>query len=484
MIKKGEIIKLEIVDYAFAGKGIAKLNIKDRDYIIFVQHGIKGQIVNAKITKKKPKYAEGNITKIIQHSPLEKTTKFQPISGAPYINLPIEEQKKMKIQITKEVFNKIGKIKSTDSLFDQWISSPFNYHYRNKMEYSFSSIGYNSNTDEVIDNTFALGFKKKGTWWIVENLNKDSGLFDQKLESKLFEIRNYLEKTGLPAWHPPKKEGFFRHLVVRKSFSNNQLLFNLVTSSNSLNKFDIPAFGNYLKEILGERMAGLIHTTNNDVADREKLDKGSSKHITGNSTIKETINGLNFEISMQSFFQTNPLCAEKLYQKVIDYLLESDIPKDQIIMDLFCGTGTIGQLIAKHTNNKVVGVDIVASSIENAKKNVLENSQKNNLSELTFLCSDVGKFILNNPEYQNKIHTLIIDPPRAGIAPKTLRKVIRLKAKVIIYVSCNPATQARDLITLHEMGYELQKFTLVDQFPHTSHIESIMLFKKSLIETI
>ena len=484
MIKKGEIIKLEIVDYAFAGKGIAKLNIKDRDYIIFVQHGIKGQIVNAKITKKKPKYAEGNITKIIQHSPLEKTTKFQPISGAPYINLPIEEQKKMKIQITKEVFNKIGKIKSTDSLFDQWISSPFNYHYRNKMEYSFSSIGYNSNTDEVIDNTFALGFKKKGTWWIVENLNKDSGLFDQKLESKLFEIRNYLEKTGLPAWHPPKKEGFFRHLVVRKSFSNNQLLFNLVTSSNSLNKFDIPAFGNYLKEILGERMAGLIHTTNNDVADREKLDKGSSKHITGNSTIKETINGLNFEISMQSFFQTNPLCAEKLYQKVIDYLLESDIPKDQIIMDLFCGTGTIGQLIAKHTNNKVVGVDIVTSSIENAKKNVLENSQKNNLSELTFICADVGKFLLNNPEYQNKIHTLIIDPPRAGIAPKTLRKVIRLKAKVIIYVSCNPATQARDLITLHEMGYELQKFTLVDQFPHTSHIESIMLFKKSLIETI
>ncbi len=484
MIKKGEIIKLEIVDHAFAGKGIAKLNIKDRDYIVFVQHGIKGQIVNAKITKKKPKYAEGNITEIIQHSPLEKTTKFQPISGAPYINLPIDEQKKMKIQMTKEVFTKIGKIKDIDSLFDQWISSPFNYHYRNKMEYSFSSIGYNSNTDEVIDNTFALGFKRKGTWWIVENLNKDSGLFDQKLESNLFEIRNYLEKTALPAWHPPKKEGFFRHLVVRKSFSNNQLLFNLVTSSNSLNKFDIPAFGNYLKEILGERMAGLIHTTNDDVADREKLDKGTSKQITGNSTVKETINGLNFEISMQSFFQTNPLCAEKLYQKVIDYLLESDIPKDQIIMDLFCGTGTIGQLIAKHTNNKVVGVDIVASSIENAKKNVLENSQKNNLSELTFICSDVGKFILNNPEYQNKIHTLVIDPPRAGIAPKTLRKVIRLNAKVIIYVSCNPATQARDLITLQEMGYKLKKFSLVDQFPHTSHIESIMLFKKSLIETI
>ena len=312
--------------------------------------------------------------------------------------------------------------------------------------------------------------KEKGTWWIVENLNKDSGLFDQKLESNLFKIRNYLEKTGLPAWHPPKKEGFFRHLVVRKSFSNNQLLFNLVTSSNSLNKFDIPAFGNYLKEILGERMAGLIHTTNDDVADREKLDKGSSKHITGNSTIKETINGLNFEISMQSFFQTNPLCAEKLYQKVIDYLLESDIPKDQIIMDLFCGTGTIGQLIAKHTNNKVVGVDIVASSIENAKKNVLENSQKNNLSELTFICSEVGKFILNNPKYQNKIHTLVIDPPRAGLAPKTLKKSNKTKCKGDNLCELQPCYSSKRPKNTSRNGLRITKIlfsrSISSYFPH------------------
>ena len=309
MIKKGEIIKLEIVDYAFVGKGIAKLNIEEKDYIVFVQHGIKGQKANVKITKKKPNYAEGTITEIIQHSPLEKSTKYQPISGAPYINLPIEEQKKMKLQVTKEVFTKIGKIKDIDSLFDQWISSPSNYHYRNKMEYSFSSIGYNLEKQVVEDNVFNLGFKRKGTWWMVENLDADSGLFDQELDTKLSLIRNHLHRTGLPAWHPPKKEGFFRHLVVRKSFSNNQLLFNLVTSSKYLNKFDLPAFGNYLQEILGERLAGLIHTTNDDVADREKLDKGSSKLITGNSTIKETINGLNFEISMQSFFQTNPLFA-------------------------------------------------------------------------------------------------------------------------------------------------------------------------------
>ena len=480
MIKKGEIIKLEIIDYAFVGKGISKLIVDGRDYIIFIQHGIKGQIVNAKITKRKPNYAEGIIIDILEHSTLEVISTFQPISGAPYINLPIVEQKKMKTQVTKEVFQKIGKIEKIDNYFDQWIPSPTNHHYRNKMEYSFSSIGYDLEKKIVLDDVFTLGFKRKGTWWIVENLDADSGLFDKELDSKLILIRKYLFKTGLPAWHPPKKEGFFRHLVVRKSFSENNLLFNLVTSSNSTNKFNPLEFGNHLKKLLGKRMAGLIHTINDNVADREKLDKGSSKLIIGNPTISETINGLNFEISMQSFFQTNPLCAEKLYQKVIDYLLENEIPNDQIILDLFCGTGTISQLIARHTNNKVIGVDIVSSAIENAN----ENAQKNKLLDLKFICADVGKFLLNNPEYQNKIHTIVIDPPRAGIAPKTLRKVIRLNAKIIIYVSCNPATQARDLVTLNEMGYDLDKFSLVDQFPHTSHIESIMVFRKSSVEVI
>ena len=164
------------------------------------------------------------------------------------------------------------------------------------MEYSFSSIGYDLEKKIVLDDVFTLGFKRKGTWWIVENLDADSGLFDKELDSKLVLIRKYLFKTGLPAWHPPKKEGFFRHLVVRKSFSENHILFNLVTSSYSSNKFNPIEFGNHLKELLGKRMAGLIHTINDNVADREKLDKGSSKLIIGNPTISETINELNLSL--------------------------------------------------------------------------------------------------------------------------------------------------------------------------------------------
>tara|TARA_B100001287_G_scaffold46460_2_gene35527 strand:+ start:7176 stop:8615 length:1440 start_codon:yes stop_codon:yes gene_type:complete len=474
MIKKGEILKIKIVDYAFGGKGIGRIN-RDKT-IVFIKDGIPGQIVYAKITKKKQNYLEASITEIIKKSNLQIPHHFQPISGAPYIELSIDEQKKMKQKVCFEVYEKIGKLKEPKIYFDQWISSPKSYHYRNKMEYSFSSILYDTNQKVVVDDAFALGFKKKGTWWMVENLDMDSGLFDKEFENLLPKIRLFLKNSGYPAWHPPKKIGFFRHLVVRKSYHNNELLFNLVTSSKKIKTFNVDEFGKYLLSILGKRFAGLIHTINDDVGDREKLDKGLSKLIVGKPTIEEKINGFDFEISMQSFFQTNPKCAELLYSKVFDYINEANIPKNQYIMDLFCGTGTIAQLIAKHKDNEVIGVDIVKSAIDNAEN----NSKKNKINNIEFICDDVGKFLLNNPKYKGRIHTIVIDPPRAGIAPKSLRKVIRLNAQKIIYVSCNPATQARDLCTLNDMGYELEKFSLVDQFPHTAHIESIMSFKKTI----
>ena len=475
MIKKGDIIEINISDYAYGGKGIGSLKSNDNQVIVFVNHAIPGQKVRAVVKKKKSNYLEADIIEIISPSSVELKTPYQRISGAPYINIPLEEQKKMKYQVSIDVFKRIGKQDDIDNYFDEWISSPNSFHYRNKMEYSFSCIEYDLTNEKVLDDAFALGFKRKGTWWIVENLDKDSGMFDVELENSLHLIRKHLKQSNLPAWHPPKKIGFYRHLVVRKSYSTDQLLFNIVTSSQGLKNFKAKEFGVFLKKLFKNRFKGLIHTINDDVADREKLDKGNSKLITGEPTITEKINQLDFDISMQSFFQTNPLCAEKLYKKVIEYIKEENIPNGSFIMDLFCGTGTIAQLIAKHHGNtNVIGVDIVKSAIVNAKI----NAQKNKLSKVDFICQDVGKFLLNNPEFENKIHTIIIDPPRAGISPKSLRKVIRLNAKVIVYVSCNPSTQARDLETLSNMGYSLSKFSLVDQFPHTAHVESIMLFKK------
>ncbi len=474
-IKRGQEIELKIDDFAFGGKGISKIKTDQGEFVVFSKNTIPGQVVQARIVKKKKNFAECKVTKVLAASNLEIDHPYQKISGGPYISLPLDQQRKFKEDTSINLFQKIGQLDNPNELFDEWIASPLSHHYRNKMEYSFSTIRHDLATGNELDDEFALGFKKTGTWWMVENLDADSGLFDKELEEKLKEIRQHLSEYSLPAWHPPKKLGFFRHLVVRKSFYTDQLLFNLVTSSQQIELFNPIKFGDFLKTLLSDRFAGLLHTINDDVADREKLDRGNTTLIKGKPIIIEKLHDLSFEISMQSFFQTNPLCAEKLYQKVVDYVFDAEINKDLYIMDLFCGTGTIAQLIAKKaSSNQLIGVDIVSSAIENAK----ENAIKNNLNNINFICSDVGKFLLEHPKYHKQIHTIVLDPPRAGIAPKTLRKVIRLEAERIIYVSCNPATQARDLAQLIEFGYQLKKFSLVDQFPHTSHIESIMLFEK------
>jgi 23S rRNA (uracil-5-)-methyltransferase RumA len=196
--------------------------------------------------------------------------------------------------------------------------------------------------------------------------------------------------------------------------------------------------------------------------------------LFGQKKIIESILELKFEISMQSFFQTNPKSAERLYAKVMDYAAIEQEESDNIIMDMFCGTGTIAQLLAGKSKRKVVGVDIVASAIEDAK----QNAQRNNITNVTFHAADVGKFLNEFPEYKGKIDTIVLDPPRGGIAPKTLRKVMALDAPRIVYVSCNPATQARDMEEMSKEGYKLIRFSLVDQFPHTAHIESVALFEK------
>jgi len=284
-----------------------------------------------------------------------------------------------------------------------------------------------------------------------------------------------LKATDLPAWHPPKKTGFYRHIVVRKSFHQDQLLLNLVTSSEGIEKFDAEGFSRFLQQILGKRLAGFQHTINDNVADRSKIENGSIKLLYGEDKVIEKLIGLSFEISMESFFQTNPKCAERLYNKALDYVFESQIESNEVVMDLFCGTGTIGQILSTRKSDvKIIGVDIVEEAIQDARK----NAKRNGISNIEFFAADVGKFLKEFPDYQGKIGTIILDPPRAGIAPKTLLKVIDLGAKNIVYISCNPSTQARDTETLLGAGYVLDKLSFVDQFPHTGHIESIAKFVK------
>ncbi len=473
---RGEVITVTISGYAFGGNGIAKIPTENGDFVVFVGNTFPGQTVQAKVEKIKKRYCEAKLIQVIERSPLEKVSAFQEISGAPYIYVPVEEQEKEKLQSTLEVYRKLGGFQDIKERFDTFISSPVHFFYRNKMEYSFSCIEHDMQTGEDIDDAFAVGFKRRGTWWKVENLAKPSGMFDEEWETKLIQIRDFLKSTNLPAWHPPKKTGFFRHIIVRKSFDQDQLLVNLVTSSEGLKHFDVNAFGAFLKELFGSRIAGFQHTINDDVADRSKIENGNCQLVFGQPIVIEKLLGLSFEISMESFFQTNPKSAELLYTKALDYVFEEEIPQNDVVMDLFCGTGTIGQILAtRRTDVRIIGVDIVEEAIADAKRNAQHNGLEN---AVEFYAADVGKFLREHPEFTGHISSIILDPPRAGIAPKTLQKVIDLGAKNIVYVSCNPSTQARDADTLRKAGYNLEKLTLVDQFPHTGHIEAIAKFKK------
>ena len=469
---KGQVLTLQVTDMAFGGKGIARLETEKGPFVVFVQNAMPGQTVEAQVIKCKSKHAECRLLKVVEPADYELSLPHQPIPGAPYLTAPLALQHEWKQATALDLYRRIAEIHHIDELYQGLVPSPLAFHYRNKMEYSFSEIRHDLDTDEKVDD-FGLGFKHRGTWWAVENLDRDSGLFDEQVESSLHLVRKWCEATGLPAWHPPKRKGFFRFLVVRKSIDSGGLLINLVTTSDS--PLDRQGFIQLLLDLWGDRVEGILHTINDDVGERVEAREGQSEVIYGNEVIHEKLHGLTFGISMSSFFQTNPQSAERLYAEVMALALEGiDERPNQVIMDLFCGTGTMGQLIAQRTTSPVIGVDIVESAIEAANR----AAKANGISNVTFYAADAGKFLLEHPEYQGKIHTIILDPPRAGIAPKTLRKIIRLGAQRIVYVSCNPATQSRDLLELANEGYQLKSLKLVDQFPHTAHVEAVAWIEK------
>ena len=471
--KKYQRARLRVDDLAFEGKGIARVETEAGQYIVFVPNTIPGQLVEAQIVKTKPSYAEAKLIRVLEHSSEETDLGYVPIPGAPYISLPLERQHFYKRKTSIELFRRIGGVKNSEGLLDQFISSPVSFHYRNKMEYSFSAVEYDAETDSLKDG-FTLGFKKRGQWLAGINLQGDSGMFDAQLEEGMPRIREYFIHRGFTAWHARQREGFCRFLTVRKSFSQDALLINFTSSKSQLEQFNANEFKELLLDILGKRLHGLVHTINDDPGDRPKTTEGEQRLLYGENHITEEILGLKFDISLESFFQTNPASAARLYDKALEYVRETNIDKP-VILDLFSGTGTISQLLAKaNPDKKVIGVELIEEAVRDAQR----SAGRNGFENLEFVVADVGRFLLDHPRYKGEINTLVMDPPRAGIAPKTLRKVIRLEADRMVYISCNPATQARDIAILREHGYELKKYSLVDQFPHTAHIESVALFER------
>ncbi len=436
----------------FPNKGIVEVD----GHKVIVKNTVPGQKIKAVVNKKRGKKIEARLLEVLEHSPMEKEAPcpvFGQCGGCLYQSLPYEEQLKLKESQVKQLLDEF----EIDDCYQGITSSPQVFRYRNKMEYSFG--------DEFFDGPLALGLHKRGSMYDIVNAT-DCHIVHDDFNKVVEATLAYFTELGATHYHKRRHEGYLRYLVVRRGVKTKELQLNLVTSSQE--SYDL---GSYVEGMcaleLDHEIKGIIHTINDQKSDAVKVDE---VHILyGEDYFYEQLFDLTFKISPFSFFQTNTLGAEKLYEVVRDYVGET---KDKVIFDLYSGTGTITQLVAP-VAKKAVGVEIVVEAVEAAKV----NAELNGLTNCEFIAGDVLKVIDDLHDSVDKPDTIILDPPRDGIHPKAMPKIINFGVNHIVYVSCKPSSLARDLKLLIEAGYKVVKWELVDMFPMTPHCEVVALLK-------
>ena len=437
----------------FPNKGIVEIDgVK-----ITVKNTIPGQKVRAVVNKKRKDRIEARLLEVLEKSPLEVKAPcevFGDCGGCLYQSLPYEEQLSLKERQVKELLAPF----EIDHCFQGITPSPLPFHYRNKMEYSFG--------DEFLEGPLALGLHKRGSMYDLVNAT-GCLLVSEDFNKIVQGTLSYFSDLKTPFYHKRRHEGYLRFLVVRRGVQTGELQVNLVTSSQL--DLDLQPFVEMLNNLaLEDEIKGIIHTVSDQLSDAVKVD---DLHVLyGNDFFYEQLFNLKFKISPFSFFQTNTLGAEKLYEVVREYVGDT---RDKVIFDLYSGTGTITQLVAP-VAKKAVGVEIVEEAVEAAKV----NAELNGLSNCEFIAGDVLKVIDDLALSVDKPDTIILDPPREGIHPKAMPKIIEFGVDHIVYVSCKPTSLARDLQLFVAAGYQVDKWALVDMFPMTPHVETVVRLRR------
>lgn len=480
-VKKGEIVELEIEKYAFEGRGIAKvekgsivpgsIDESKNKYVVFVDGSYPGDKVSARLTKIKKSYAEARVAEILKPSDLRINARckfFGTCGGCKQQDLDYPIQTKFKQQQVEEIFTKMGGF--NDFLIEEILPSEKIFFYRNKMEFSFSDKRWLTEeeikSNKNIEKDFALGLHIPKVYDKV--LDIDECFLQSEVSNKILNFtRNFFKERNVSIYSTKTHEGFLRNLVIKQSHHSDDLMVNLVTSSENeilLNEY---------KEILLKKTPQITTIINNINLKKAAVAFGDyEKVLYGSGHIYDTIGKYKFRISANSFFQANTLQAEKLYQTALDF---AGMKGDEIVFDLYSGAGTISIFVSGHCK-EVYAFESVESAVADAE----ENAKLNNVKNAQFISADLYKSFLPIVEEKKlpKPDLVILDPPRSGMHNNTIEDVIKLNPKKIVYVSCNPATQVRDIKLFSEAGYKLIKIKPVDMFPHTYHIENIALLKK------
>jgi len=462
-VKKGNIYNVHIEGIAYGGKGIARID----GFVIFVSGGIPGDIVSCLIVKKKEAYAEAKIVSLLEKSPLRidpLCPYFSFCGGCQWLNVKYDAQLNFKKNHVKDSLEHIGLLK--DVRVNDTIPSPNISHYRNKMEFSFSDRRWlfpdEMNNSGVKNNNFALGLHVPGSFSNVIDISQGCLLQHEEGNALLKLIREFTLSSGLPPYGLKSREGFWRFLVLRRSFAKNNWMINIVTKSGN------GAILNELVKLIENSGIPVATIVNNITASKASIAVGERETILfGDGVLIDTIGTFSFRISANSFFQTNTSGAEILYAIAERF---ADLSGTETVIDLYSGTGSIPLFLSKRAK-EVIGVEQVESAVMDAWRNCNDNDIKN----CSFLLGDVLKVL---PGITKKPDIITVDPPRAGMHKDVAAKILDLKPERIVYISCNPATLGRDLVMLSEK-YTVSEVQPIDMFPHTYHIETVCLLEKN-----
>ena len=448
-MKKGQIYEGIIERVDFPNKGI--VFVPEEEQYVIVKNGIPGQKIRFMINKFKRGNAEGRLLEVLEKSSLE-TRKpvcgiFPACGGCMYQTMPYEEQVKMKEGQIRRIMDPVVK---GEYVFEGVKHSPKEFHYRNKMEFSFG--------DEFKDGPLSLGLHKKGSTYDVLTAG-DCQLVHEDMDKILLCVLNYFKERNVSYYKKMQHVGYLRHLLLRRGDTTGEILVNLVTTTQE--EYDLtPLVEELLALELEGKIVGILHILNDSLSDVVKSDE--TRILYGQDFFYEKLLGLEFKITPFSFFQPNSKGAEVLYETVREYIGDID---NQVVFDLFSGTGTIGQVLAP-VAKKVIGVEIIEEAVEAAK----ENAVRNGLSNCKFIAGDVFKVL---DEIEEKPDVIVLDPPRDGIHPKALPKILNYGVDKIVYISCKMTSLARDLEMMQLAGYRVEKMTAVDQFCETVHVEVV-----------
>ena len=450
-MKKGQVLEGTIEKVEFPNKGV--VTVAEEGKSVIVKNGIPGQKVKFCVNKFKRGNAEGRLLEVLEKSPLE-TRKpvcsiFPVCGGCMYQTMSYEAQMDMKAEQVKNILNEAV---NGEYLFEGVKASPKEFAYRNKMEFSFG--------DEYKDGPLTLGLHKKGSTYDVLTAS-DYKLVHDDMTKILNCVLEYFKERNVSYYKKMQHTGYLRHLLLRRGDRTGEILVNLVTTTQE--EHDMSPLKEALLNLeLEGKIVGFLHILNDSLSDVVQSDE--TRIIYGQDYFYEKLLNLEFKITPFSFFQPNSRGAEVLYSTVRDYI--GDI-NDMTVFDLFSGTGTIAQVLAP-VAKQVIGVEIIEEAVEAAK----ENAAHNGLSNCKFIAGDVFKVL---DEIEEKPDVIVLDPPRDGIHPKALPKILDYGVDKIVYISCKVTSLARDLEMIQARGYEVVKSVAVDQFSQTVHVETVVL---------